>query len=291
MTEPTDPINNNITNNHITNNTIEVSSSRLTATLLNDNNFQSWVRAATLALNERDIYDHITGEEPVPDKEKNKAEFKQWRKNDYKAINLVINSMEPKISELFLYHNSSTELWNAVNKHFSQRKNHAHICRLKKEIHHLTQNQRTIIQYISDLKRKWEELNLYRAPTTDPNIIKEREQERVYQFLSGLDETYEPVRAQVLLATELPTLDDAMALLQGEESRRIVMGGTSGVQQKQEAQAMAVLRPNPNFGAKGGIGNTTQKCEHCKKEGHEKAKCWFLNILKALFVSPWLQIP
>jgi hypothetical protein len=77
-----------------------------------------------------------------------------------------------------------------------------------------------MIQYIDDLKRKWEEFNQYRAPTIDPVIIKEREHDMLYQFLSGLDESYEQMRAQISFSTELPTLKDAMARLQGEESQR-----------------------------------------------------------------------
>jgi hypothetical protein len=77
-----------------------------------------------------------------------------------------------------------------------------------------------MIQYIDDLKRKWEEFNQYRAPTIDPVIIKEREHDMLYQFLSGLDESYEQMRAQIPFSTELPTLKDAMARLQGEESQR-----------------------------------------------------------------------
>jgi hypothetical protein len=130
-----------------------------------------------------------------------------------------------------------------------------------------------MIQYISDLKRKWEEFNQYRAPTIDPVIIKEREHDMLYQFLSELDESYEQMRAQILFLAELPTLENAMARLQGEESWRELMGGTSVTQERPETLAMAVSKThNPQQ-----KGQKLKKCEHCRRDGHEKSKCWHLH--------------
>jgi hypothetical protein len=66
---------------------------------------------------------------------------------------------------------------------------------LRREVQGLKQNQKHMLQYIGDFKRNWEELNQFRAPTTDPAIIQEREQELLFQFLTGLDESYEHMRA------------------------------------------------------------------------------------------------
>jgi gag-polypeptide of LTR copia-type len=96
-------INNNITN-------IEVGSSQITSIQLGDYNFQLWNRQVILALHERELYEHVTGEEKKPDQEKNLAEFRKQRRNDYKAINLILNSMEPKTKQLFMYHDSSFDL-------------------------------------------------------------------------------------------------------------------------------------------------------------------------------------
>jgi hypothetical protein len=34
----------------------------------------------------------------------------------------MLNSMEPKTKQLFIFHDSSQKLWEAVNTHFSQKK-------------------------------------------------------------------------------------------------------------------------------------------------------------------------
>jgi hypothetical protein len=73
----------------------------------------------------------------------------------------------------------------------------------------------------------------------------------LYQFLSGLDESYEQMRAHILFSAELSTLEDAMARLQGEETWRELMGSTSATQQRPKALAMAVSKTH-NSQQKGG---------------------------------------
>ncbi|KAF3329756.1 gag-polypeptide of LTR copia-type [Carex littledalei] len=119
----------------VTNNSSSVPSSRLTTTLLNDRNFQSWARAAILSLNERDLYENVTGDAKMPDKEKANAEYKNWKKSDLKAMNSLIQSIEPNMIDHFLYTDTAKEMWDAINKHFSKKSNHTHIYHLKKEIH------------------------------------------------------------------------------------------------------------------------------------------------------------
>jgi hypothetical protein len=69
------------------------------------------------------------------------------------------------------------------------------------------------------LKTKWDELALY-TQTTD---LKTLEQEHIFQFLSGLDPSYEPVRSQILLSKELSKSRAVVAMVQREESQRKLM--------------------------------------------------------------------
>jgi thioester reductase-like protein len=127
--------------NTITN--IEVGSIQVSERLGN-HNFQLWSRSIILTLHERELYEHITGEERKPDESK-VTEFRQWRRNDYKAINLMLNSMEHKTKQLFMFHDSSRKLWEAMNTHFSQKRNFSHIYQLKTKIQMLKQSQKPMI--------------------------------------------------------------------------------------------------------------------------------------------------
>jgi hypothetical protein len=69
------------------------------------------------------------------------------------------------------------------------------------------------------LKIKWDKLALYQQ-TTD---LKTLEQEKVFQFLSDLDASYEPIKAQILFFKELSKIRIVVATVQREESRRAFM--------------------------------------------------------------------
>jgi hypothetical protein len=62
----------------------------------------------------------------------------------------------------------------------------------------------------------------------------------VFRFLASLDSSYEFVRSQILLLPELPSLDEDMNRVEGEEIRRIVMG--SQPLDDPKAKAMAATK-------------------------------------------------
>jgi hypothetical protein len=82
------------------------------------------------------------------------------------------------------------------------------------------------------LQEKSDELKLYRSPTSDLQPLTWRkfnreEQDEVFKFLASLDPSYEAVRSHLLLQLELPSLDDVMGRIEGEETKQLVMGSQS----------------------------------------------------------------
>jgi hypothetical protein len=53
--------------------------------------------------------------------------------------------------------------------------------------------------------------------------IKMIEEERIYEFLGGLNSEYDPVRVQILGKEPLPSLQMVISYIQNEESRRSTM--------------------------------------------------------------------
>jgi hypothetical protein len=56
---------------------------------------------------------------------------------------------------------------------------------------------------------------MYRPPTSDPKEIQLREQQDdIFQFLAILDLSYETVISQILLMTDLPSVDEVVAMVE-----------------------------------------------------------------------------
>ncbi|GJR24907.1 hypothetical protein Tco_0973434 [Tanacetum coccineum] len=89
-------------------------------------------------------------------------------------------------------------------------------------------------------------------------LRKQKEEQRLFQFLNGLEEKYSHQRSQFLMINPLPNVENAFSLIQQEESQRMLFGSVSNV----EATALF---------SKGGAKD---KCSICGFKWHPPEKCW-----------------
>jgi hypothetical protein len=104
-----------------------------------------------------------------------------------------------------IYITSSEAMWKDLKDRYSQR-NGLRVFQLQKTISVVAQENSIESQYFTRIKTLWEELNNYR-PISICNcchcgrmqsILKLYSQERVLQFLMGLNDSFSTVRAQIL---------------------------------------------------------------------------------------------
>ena len=104
-------------------------------------------------------------------------------------------------------------------------------------------------------------------------LAKKREEERVHQFLLGLDESlYGAVRSTLLAAEPLPPLNKVYSTLVQEERVKNV------VRIKDDHSEIMALAVQGSYKGKG-RGEARDKnliCTHCKKMGHEAGNCFQL---------------
>ncbi|XP_019248810.1 PREDICTED: uncharacterized protein LOC109228085 [Nicotiana attenuata] len=92
-------------------------------------------------------------------------------------------------------------------------------------------------------------------------------QQRLMQFLDGLNDTYDQARRQILMKTTEPTLNQAYALITQDESQQYAGGGVPG--HKSDPLAMQAGRGQGFRGRK-----QFMQCEHCHMRGHTKENCY-----------------
>ena len=248
------------------------SSQRLTNALLNGKNYIPWAKDARTTLMGKGLLGFITGSRVRPQEGANEQE--EWDIIDSQVRTLIKNSIEPNLAEEF-FAQTAQELWQEIESEFVNCQNHSQIYQLKREIFQLSQENREIPEFIKLFKAKREELRTFQPATNDPKTLQERQEtDEVYLFLAGLDSSYEPIRAQMLLTTGRLTLNTVMASIRQEASRRVAMSSAP----KPEAQAFSAQSypgGNGNNRAKGKGEN--RWCSQCKRDNHNTDRCWILH--------------
>ena len=262
--------------------TISVSSSsdmdfntgqKLSSMLLNEFNYLPWSRAIKIALGGRSKLGFITGTTKPP--EADSHEYEVWLSKDQLVMSWILNSMERNLAEIFSYSDSSFELWKAIGDMYGNQNNAARIFQIHQEISKITQDGKSFVNMLGNLKRLWSELELYRPHTIDAVTLRKRtEEDRIFQLLASLNPEYEDLRSHILMNPELPSFQTVCATIQREEVRRKVMSRTTN-SFNSDAHAY-ISRPfseNKNYKGK----RHEFKCQHCKNSGHTVDRCWNLH--------------
>ena len=153
------------------------------------------------------------------------------------------------------------------------RSNFAVQYQLEADIRSLSQNDRNIQDFYSEITALWDQL----AMTEDAELrsfapyIARREVQRLVQLLMALRPEYEHCRASILHRTPLPSVDSVLHELLAEETR--LKSQTEKVAQTSSASVFATgILPIPSQRNKINIKNG-RDCNYCKQPGHWKNQC------------------
>ena len=135
-----------------------------------------------------------------------------------------MNNVVDPIARLILFDKTAAEIWTQLENRFVI-SNGSRKYQLNKESYSLKQDGLSISEYYTKMKAVWEELeSMSELPcviTTADDIAqflaclaKQQAERRLFQFLNGLDETYQPQRSQILLMSPLPAVEVICGMLQ-----------------------------------------------------------------------------
>jgi hypothetical protein len=247
---------------------------RLSSVTLNEFNYHPWSRAITLALGGRSKLSFIDESTPSPDKES--PDYASWLSKDQLVRSWILNSMDQPLAEIFSYSDSAAHLWTSVRDMYGQQNNSARIFELQRDIVNLQQSGKPFVQLLGNLKRMWNELEVYRPHTTDAVTLRKRvEEDKVFQLLASLGAEYEDLRSHILMSSELPSLSAVCSTIQREEVRKKVMNAENK-SPLSDAHAFSVNRQPKAEGSHKGK-RSDSKCQHCHYPGHVIEKCWVLH--------------
>jgi hypothetical protein len=178
-------------------------------------------------------------------------------------------------------------------------KNGPRVFQLQKAISVVAQENSSVSCYFTKIKTLWEELNNYRPISICScchcgrmkSILELYSQERVLQFLMGLNDSFSAVRAQILLMDPLPSINKVFSLIIQEEKQReicvnpISHDTSSAMMTKSflpkhsttthHEPAVYMSKPSPRPKSfKQPYKKDRPMCSHCGVAGHTVEKCY-----------------
>ncbi|GAA0143518.1 hypothetical protein LIER_35756 [Lithospermum erythrorhizon] len=210
----------------------------LVTDLQTEHNYTPWSRSIMIALEARNKLSFVKGENPEP--EVDHYTYRQWRKREIKES--FGKSNGPKIYEL------------------------------RRKIYAAKQGNDSVTVYYNKLKRLWDEFRCIK-----PNLVRMGDdEEKVMQFLMGLNDKYEAIRDQILLMEPLPSISKTYSMITNVESQRTVHSSIN------KCVENTVLQTGVYSGGKvqshgqrfDKSDKSHLKYDHCRKREHFKAG-WF----------------
>lgn len=141
------------------------------------------------------------------------------------VISWLLNTFSKEIAESVLYSKIAREIWLELEERFGQ-SNGPHHYHLQKEISQTSQGNLDIAGYYTKLKRLWDELDsldTFQHCTCDCSCggkiktYKSQQDERLIQFLMGLNDAYSGPRSSLLMLSPLPSINYAYSHLIRDE--------------------------------------------------------------------------
>jgi hypothetical protein len=224
-------------------------------------------------------------QEPQP----NDPAYDKWEAENSTVMSWLLYSMQPKISQGYLFLHTAKEVWDVAAQTYSKVGNATLKYDLKRRIHGLTQGDSLVAPYFHKLRSLWQELdhyqNLQPMCAVDATQIKKIiEEECIYEFLGRLNSEYDPMRVQIFGKESLPSLQEVFSYIQNEESHRSTMLHSSS--QSQSALVGTTQRTPTNssrFRDKDRIADEASDdkdklfCDHCNRSRHTRETCWKLQ--------------
>nr|XP_016481021.1 PREDICTED: uncharacterized protein LOC107802095 [Nicotiana tabacum] len=204
-----------------------------------ETNFGSWKRSSIVSLSARNKVAFVDGSLPKPPD--NSIESKQWDRCNNMVISWLTSSLSPDIADSVQYSETTEEIWRYLNKRYE------------------------IVSGTKDFEIKTE-----LASTIKEGILKEEEEDRLHQFLMGLNAVYVSVRSNLLMMQPPPTQDSAYNILLQDERQRQINSNSQFGPNSAAFTAKINHQSSPNTNYKPPCSNTQR--QYVQKVNFDQAK-------------------
>lgn len=167
----------------------ESPSSQLVPIVFNGSGYAIWRNNMITSLSAKNKLGMVTGKYPRPDP--NNPYFYFWERCDHMVKAWIINFMTREIAISVMCLSSARDVWKDISDRFGQ-SNGSRYIHIQREINAIVQGSSSISAYFTKMRGLWDERNaFYIGPEcTCGALSKFIQDQQLFQFLSGLNETY-----------------------------------------------------------------------------------------------------
>ena len=192
------------------------------------NNYIKWYRLMSLSLEGQGRLSHITTPPPAS----TDPTYPQWKQQDYIVLSWLITNTRSDLVNQFIDYTIAWDLRKGLETLLNSGGDELQIFDLSTKVASLKQNHDSLEVFYGNLQTLWRVIDR-RMPnpmkhaediTIYNNIV---QKQRLFQFLTGINDTLDKERRDILNLDPLPTLDKAIAIIRREISRRGIMSSRS----------------------------------------------------------------
>ena len=239
--------------------------------------FSNWKRSMSIALSTRNKLGFVDGSVPKPDP--TSPTFKSWSRCNDMVLSWILGALSKQIGRSVIYSTTAYQMWQELNDRYGI-PNAAQLFGLHKELTEIRQGNTTIAEYFTRLKMLWDDIDslcmipVCTCDASTQNATMQQNQ-RVIQFLMGLNDSYSVIRGSILMSSPLPSVSQIYNLLLQEENHRDIQ--SSGHFMADASSLNANASRNPSMSFKNNRPKSSLTCSYCKKSGHLVEKCYRLH--------------
>lgn len=240
--------------------------------------YASWAEHAETILVSRKLEGYILGTIEKPAEEGSK-EGQKWKMTNALVRAWLLSSLSPQIAKQVERIKEASEIWRLLKGTYSGVGNEMLACRIQREVQELRQAEKSVVEYVSELKRLWSDLDYFDPVELECGKCIEKfnkwtERRRVRDFLNGLHRRFENRRAALYGNGngKLPSLEQAISAIMSEETR-LKLETVDSVEQSMVQKRSAFLAAGSENYQRTATSFQERKCFECGNPGHLKAAC------------------
>ncbi|XP_075106941.1 uncharacterized protein LOC142179940 [Nicotiana tabacum] len=254
---------------------------QLVYVLFNGSGFVTWRKSMLISLSAKNKLGLINGR--VSQRAPDSPYYPFWERCNDMIIAWITNSLSRDIATSVLGFNTAKQIWIDINKRFGE-SNGSKCIHIQKEINSLARIL-DIASYFTKLRSLWDELHTaYVGPVCSCGALpKFLEDQKLFQFLSGLNDIYFTAKSTILMMSPYPKVSKAYSMLQHDEKQKEGSSAASNLSTDSMSFVVSTHNTTNNRHFNQRVSFDPKKsalgvsCKYCKKLGHTLEKCYKLH--------------